>query len=282
MRCINALSINYKAKFNYFCCRTCSIYLSQLYKERIIMIKNILAPYTSENVHPGFSVDCVILSFHKGKLRVLLYKFSLEDYWALPGGFMLIHESADQAAYRILESRTGLKNKFLKQFQLFSNPKRTVMKQNEDFVNKNAPTPKEGEWLLQRFISMGYYALVKFDEVDLFHDEGVTYKWYDIHQLPRMYSDHENIVTTALKTIRTMLPVIPVGNELLPEKFTMSELRKIYEIILGKSLDRRNFQRKVLSEGNIIQLDEKIGDKVYNPPILYSFSLSENSEADLY
>jgi len=246
------------------------------------MGKNILAPYTSENIHPGFSVDCVILSFHKNKIRVLLYKFNLEDYWAIPGGFMLKHENADEAAYRILKSRIGLTNIYLKQFHLFSDPKRTIMKQNKDFVKKNAATPKDGEWLLQRFISMGYYALVKYEEVDLTHDKEENYKWYDIHQLPHMYSDHENIVATAMETIRTMLPVIPIGYELLPEKFTMSELRKIYEIILGKTLDRRNFQRKVLSDGRIIQLEERISNKTYNPPILYSFSLSEGDSPELF
>lgn len=244
------------------------------------MKKSILAPYTSENIHPGFSVDCVILSFHKGKIRVLLYKFNLEDYWAIPGGFMLKHEDAGQAAYRILKSRTGLKNTYLKQFHLFSDPSRTIIKQNQDFVKKNAATPKEGEWLLQRFISMGYYALVKFKDVNLFYDESTTYRWFDINQLPRMYSDHENIIRTALITIRMMLPVIPVGYELLPEKFTMSELRKIYEIILGKSLDRRNFQRKVLSGGRVRQLDERNSDKTYNPSILYSFNLPKDENSD--
>ncbi len=104
------------------------------------MSTNKFWPYNEENIHPGFSVDCVILSFHKGKLKVLLNKFSLKDYWSLPGGFMFNNEAADEAAYRILKTRTGLTDIFLKQFYLFSDPKRTIMKQNIDFVERNETT----------------------------------------------------------------------------------------------------------------------------------------------
>lgn len=242
------------------------------------MSTNKFWPYNEENIHPGFSVDCVILSFHKGKLKVLLNKFSLKDYWSLPGGFMFNSEAADEAAYRILKTRTGLTDIFLKQFYLFSDPKRTIMKQNIDFVERNETTKGEGQWLLRRFVSLGFYALVKYDEVKLTTVDGELSKWYDINTLPSLYSDHENIIKTALETIRTMLPVIPIGNELLPEKFTMTELRKIYEIILGKTLDRRNFQRKILSEGYVVQLDERKSSQVYNAPILYSFSLQNRDE----
>lgn len=227
--------------------------------------------YNEENIHPGFSVDCVIFSFNKGKINVLLRKFELEDYWSLLGGFMFNHEDADEAAYRILESHTGLKNIFLKQFYLFSDPKRTDIEQNRDYLIKNASKNHNGHWLLRRFISLGYYALVKYDEVQLSGSPDETLKWYDINKLPHLQSDHNDIIKTALKTIKAMLPVIPIGYELLPEKFTMTELRKIYEIILGKTFDRRNFQRKVLSDGRIVQLEETKTSKTYNPPILYTF-----------
>jgi len=227
--------------------------------------------YTEENIHPGFSVDCVIFGFHKGKIKVLLRKFDLEDYWSLLGGFMFNQENADQAAHRVLEFHTGLKNIFLKQFHLFSNPNRTNITQNMDYVNKNATPDNDGKWLLRRFISMGYYALVKYENVKLPLSPDETLKWYDIQKLPHLQSDHKNIIETALIMIRSMLPLIPIGYELLPEKFTMTELRKIYEIILGKTLDRRNFQRKTLSEGRVIQLNETVSGKTYNPPILYTF-----------
>ncbi|NDV70148.1 NUDIX domain-containing protein [Dysgonomonas sp. 25] len=227
--------------------------------------------YKEEDIHPGFSVDCVIFSFHKRKLQVLLRKFALEDYWSLLGGFMYNHEDSEQAAYRILEHHTGTRNMFLRQFHLFSDPTRTDMEQNKNYINRNASSEEEGKWLLRRFITMGYYALVKYDNVKLSAAPDESLKWYDIQKLPHLQSDHENIIKTALKTIRAMLPVIPIGYELLPEKFTMTELRKIYEIIMEKEFDRRNFQRKILSEGSVVQLDETVSGKTYNPPILYSF-----------
>ncbi|MBB4037758.1 ADP-ribose pyrophosphatase YjhB (NUDIX family) [Dysgonomonas hofstadii] len=237
--------------------------------------KNLFYPYTVDNIHPGFSIDCVILSFHKKKLRILLNKFDISKYWQLPGGFMFKDESADEAAARILASRTGLTNVYLRQFHLFSDPKRTKMDQNIEYIEKNADKGRDvtntNKWFLQRFISLGYYAFVKFDDVELVSVKEDTAKWFDVENLPALYSDHDNIIKTAKETIISLLPVIPIGYELLPEKFTMSELRKIYEIILGKTMDRRNFQRKVMSTGAIVQLDEIKSTSSYNPPILYSF-----------
>jgi ADP-ribose pyrophosphatase YjhB (NUDIX family) len=236
------------------------------------MSTSVFSLYTAENIHPGFSIDCVILSFYKGKLKILLNKFNLEEYWTLPGGFMLNYEDANQAAYRILKSRTGLSDIFLKQFHLFSDPKRTIMEQNIRFVRQHATNEEEGKWLLQRFISLGYYALVRYEEVELPEIEGEIFQWYNIDQLPELYSDHQNIIEKSIEHIRNMLPVFPVIYNLLPEKFTMTDLRKVYEGFTGKPLDRRNFQRKVISEGFIVALDEKNSEKTYNPTKLYSFN----------
>ncbi|MDR1526959.1 MAG: NUDIX domain-containing protein [Dysgonamonadaceae bacterium] len=239
------------------------------------MASKVFGLYTSENIHPGFSINCVILSFYKGNLKVLLYKFSLKKYWALPGGFMLKHEDADQAAYRILKSQTGLSDVFLKQFYLFSDPQRTIMEQNIRFVHQNATNEEEGKWLLQRFVSLGYYALVRYEEVEFPEIEREDFQWYDVDQLPDLYSDHQKIIEKSIKGIRNMLPVFPVIYKLLPDKFTMSELRKVYECFIGKALDRRNFQRKVFSEGFIVPLNEKKSTKIYNPTKLYSFNFAK-------
>lgn len=227
--------------------------------------------YTEDNIHPGFSVDCVLLSFHKGKIKVLLRKFALGDYYALLGGFMFNHEDANQAAHRILQERAGIDNIFLKQFYLFSDPNRTITSQNQEYVKINAESEAEGKWLIRRFISMGYLALVQYDKVTLSKCVDETLNWYDINKLPPLQSDHANIIKIAMERISMLFPVIPVGYELLPEKFTMTELRKIYEIFLDKKLDRRNFQRKILSNDCIEQLDETLEGKSYNPPILYRF-----------
>jgi ADP-ribose pyrophosphatase YjhB (NUDIX family) len=248
------------------------------------MAKSVFDLYTAENIHPGFSIDCVILSFYKGKLKILLNKFNLEEYWTLPGGFMLNHEDADQAAYRILKSRTGLSDTFLKQFYLFSDPRRTIMEQNIRFVSQNAMNDEEGKWLLQRFVSLGYYALVRYEKVEFPAIEGEISQWYDIDRLPKLYSDHQNIIEKSIERIRNLLPIFPVIYKLLPEKFTMSELRKVYEGFTGKPLDRRNFQRKVFSEGFIVPLDEKKSDKTYNPTMLYSFNFAKKNifHQDIY
>ncbi|NDW18822.1 hypothetical protein D0T53_07840 [Dysgonomonas sp. 216] len=243
-------------------------------------------PYTAENIHPGFSIDCVILSFHKKKLRILLNKFDISKYWQLPGGFMFKTESSDQAATRVLSERTGLTGIYLKQFYLFSDPHRTKMDQNLEYIEKNADKGRHTEdtdkWFLKRFVSLGYYAFVKYDDVNLSSTKEDTAKWFDINNLPELYSDHRNIINTSLEMIRSLLSILPVGYELLPEKFTMSDLRKIYEIILDKTLDRRNFQRKVLATGAIIQLEETGSSSSYNPPILYSFDKEKKDMIDFY
>ena len=227
--------------------------------------------YTDENIHPGFSIDCVLFCFNKGKIKVLLRKFALKDYYSLLGGFMFKHEDANQAAYRILEDYSGIKNIFLRQFHLFSDPNRTIPSQNEEYVKRNAKSDNEGSWLLHRFISMGYLALVQYDKINLSEGTDESLVWCDIKKLPPLQSDHANIIQMALEHTQMIFPLIPVGYELLPEKITMTELRNIYEIILNKKLDRRNFQRKILSQDYIEQLKEIKGGRTYNPPILYRF-----------
>lgn len=237
------------------------------------MPQNMFNFYNEENTHPGFSIDCVIISFYKGKLRILLNKpLYLKEHWSLPGGFMFNTENADQAAYRVLKERVGLKNVYLKQFYLFSDVNRTDIEHNKKIVTSSKLNIEDAQWYCRRFVSLGYYALVQYQNVTEPSDESIVSKWYDIDKLPPLYTDHENIIRMALATIRTMLPIIPIGRMLLPEKFAMTELRRIYEIILGKPLDRRNFQRKVLSEGWVVQLDEIKGNKTYNPTFLYKFN----------
>lgn len=246
--------------------------------------KSLFAPYTINDIHPGFSIDCVILSFHKKKFRVLLNKFDISNYWQLPGGFMFNDEDSDDAAKRILFQRTGLRNIYLKQFYLFTDPKRTIIEQNTAYMseekNKGYVIDDEIKWFLHRFISLGYYAFVKYENISLSKVKEDMSKWFAIDNLPPLYSDHENIIKTSLQYIRMSLPIIPIGHEILPEKFTMGELRRIYEIILEKALDRRNFQRKVLATGAIIQLDQKKSESSYNAAILYSFDKDKKDMID--
>lgn len=214
---------------------------------------------SAESFHPGLSVDCIIFGFHEGNMKILLNKFSHYTKWMLPGGFVYKDENIDDAAIRILENRTGLSNTYLQQFYTFGDKTRTSLSENDDMLLKAGITSakdREKHWLVQRFVSVGYYALVEYSQVRLTTNPDEEIAWFDLDEIPELYTDHNNIVDKALTTIRIQLATLPIGYELLPEKFTMTELRIIYETILRKKLDRRNFQRKMLSTGLIYKLDE--------------------------
>lgn len=231
---------------------------------------------------PNISVDCVILGFHERYLKVLLYKNKQSDKWMLPWGFVGKEEGVDDAALRVLSSRTGLENVYLKQFHLFGK------KYNENTENTTATIKslmlesETGNWNLQRFLSLGYYALVKYDSVLLKTDEDESTDWFDIQNLPALFSDHKEQIEAAVDAIKQQLGYIPIGFELLPEDFTMPELRSIYEAIIGKELDRRNFQRKMLASGIMIPLNETRKSGAHKSPNLYRFDEDKYEKARKY
>ncbi len=231
-------------------------------------------------IQPGFSIDCVIFCFQDGKLRVLLHKFHKFDKMMLPGGFVFRDEDADEAAHRILYQRTGLQNIYLSQLNLFGEVHRTSADENMKVIMAAGLPQKSVDWLLQRFITMSYYSLIKCSDIQLFANSEVeTIDWYSIDNLPPIYADHGKIIEKAIERMRINLGHIPVGYELLPKKFTMPELRLIYESILGKELDRRNFQRKMLASGLVIKLNESRKCGAHRSPILYSFNVEKYEEA---
>ena len=222
---------------------------------------------------PGISVDCTIFGFHENVLKVLLLKVKHSNKWALPGGFIYKHEAIEQAAYRVLQERTGVDNIFLQQFNAFGNPDRSdpTIHQNR-YQEFGIKIPKDN-WLLQRFITIGYYALIDFTEVDLrdaMLNEGAD--WIDINKLSNLMMDHESIVLKALESVRTQLAYLPIGRNLLPKKFTMPELQKLYETILDQKLDRRNFQRKMIGFGILNKLSETRKGGAHKAPFLYTFN----------
>lgn len=218
------------------------------------------------------SLDCVVFGFHAGELRILLLKMRGQDQLALPGGFMLPQESLEEAAIRTLKQRTGLENIFLQQFHVFSDPGRSDAPDRMSALKKLGMHPAKLEWFTQRFISVGFYALVEFSLVDPQPDAlSESCSWYSLEQRGRLILDHDRILETALATLRAQLNYQPIGYNLLPRKFTMPELQKLYETILGKRLDRRNFQRKMLSYGILQVLDEKRTGVAHKAPYLYSF-----------
>ncbi len=231
-------------------------------------------------VLPHVSVDCVIFGFHENQLRVLLLRLRNIEEWSLPGGRLFPDESLDDAAHRVLKERTGLKDIFLKQFYTFGDRSRM---DNTDFraiLATQGIQLQASHVLFDRTISVGYYALVEFSQVtpglDVLTEE---WRWWDVREAPAMLFDHNSIMSEALKKLRRQLRYDPVGLNLLPEKFTMPELQKLYETILGKTLDRRNFQKRVLGYGILKRLEERRVGGAHKSPFLYCFDREEYFKA---
>lgn len=226
------------------------------------------------------SLDCVIFGFHTNQLKVLVLRLKNTGEWALPGGFVCEDESMEVAAKRVLKVRTGLDDIFLRQFHVFSDPNRSNRNPavTDHVMAGNLYPPVD--WFNQRFISVGFYALVEFSQVipqpDSLSD---VCEWRNLDDIGNLMIDHNVILEKALETLRLQLSFQPIGYNLLPEKFTMSELRTLYETILGKELDRRNFQRKILTYDILIQLDEVRQGVAHKAPVLYKFNLENYQKA---
>jgi 8-oxo-dGTP diphosphatase len=226
-----------------------------------------------QKIVPNISVDCVIFGFDFNQLNVLLAERKLVDEktdevliddWTLTGYHIFEDEDFDTAAARILKKVSGLDNIYLEQFYAFG---------RVDRVN----SPKDQLWMdhqsgfSNRIVTVGYYSLIDNTTVTLSLRER-NVKWFPISDLPELAFDHLEIINKALEKLRDKLRYEPVGFELLPEKFTISLLQKLYESILGTNLDRRNFRKKVLQLKYIIPLNEKqIGVK-HKPAQLFLFS----------
>lgn len=210
--------------------------------------------------HPSVTTDCVIFGFDGQEgLKVLLVERGIEPFkgkWAFPGGFLRIDESAEQGALRELREETGLTGAYIKQFHTFSEPDRD---------------PRE------RVITIAYYALVKLQDVKG-GDDAARAQWWAMDDVPSLAFDHDMILRLALQALRRQIHFEPVGFELLPEKFTMSELQQLYEAILDVKFDRRNFYKKMLHLGLLTQLDETGGEPGKRSAFLYRFNRGSYDE----
>ncbi|MBP6556787.1 MAG: NUDIX hydrolase [Flavobacterium sp.] len=240
------------------------------------MLESILN--NTENYHPGLSIDCVIFGFYDDELKVLLIKSKHMGNWSLPGGFVKINEDINTAALSVLQERTGIEGIFLRQFATFGSLSRNDNTRNEALLDYYKISKEKRKWFLQRFVTIGYYALVDFKKIqpNLNTDEEI--EWIDHKNVPELILDHNEILEKALQTLRRELNLMPVGYTLLAEKFTISELQKLYETILGKQLDRRNFLRKINTIGILIKLDEKKSNVAHKAPNLYSFDVEKYQE----
>lgn len=193
--------------------------------------------------------------------------------WAIPGGFVKKDEEVDNAATRILEKRTGLKDIFLEQFHLFGNLERHDNYHVNKLVGDKVIPPSHEGWFRQRFVTVGYFALVEFSKVEPAPDTiSEKCEWISLNTHPKLILDHQKIINRGLKALQNRLRSQPIGRELLPEKFTMTELRTLYETILGEKLDRGNFQRKILSYGFLKRLEETRKGGAHKAPYLYTFN----------
>lgn len=218
------------------------------------------------------SIDCVILGFHDNTLKVLLPEFTGTEDFVLPGGYLRIDEGIDDAANRILFERTGLKDIYLEQFACFGNSDRNVKETMMKFMKANNITDEDNPWVTQRFITIGYYALVDYTLVKpIENTPEANTRWFDINELPSIGFDHLEIIQKALENLRRALDYKVVGSNLLPEKFTMKELQSLYETILGKEIRRSNFQKKILDMEILERLEKKFTGAANKAPYLYKF-----------
>ncbi len=210
--------------------------------------------YTYEYPRPALTVDCVVFGLDEEDLKVLLIRRALEPFqgrWALPGGFVHMEESLEDAARRELQEEAGIRPGLLEQLYTFGDPGRD---------------PRG------RVVSVAYFALVKLSDhrVQAATDARDA-AWFSVWDAPRLAFDHAEILTMALQRLKGKVRYQPLGFELLPPKFTLTQLQRLYEVILERPLDKRNFRKKLLSMELLEELDEVEQDVSHRAARLYRF-----------
>jgi len=203
----------------------------------------------------AFSVDCVIFGFDGKNLKVLLIKSSTDEFfghWSLIGDLIFPNEDLDNAAHRILQQRTGLADLYLEQVYAFGQ------------VNRHP---------LGRVVTVAYYSLININD---YTQNAASYEneatWHNLKEVGQLAFDHNKILEASIEGLKKRLVTHPIGANLLPEKFTLTELQFLYEAILDKPLDKRNFRKKILSIDILIDLNEMQKDVAHRPAKLYSFA----------
>ncbi len=203
---------------------------------------------------PSVTCDVVILTLVEGDLRVLLIKrrhWPFEGMWAIPGGFLNMDESLEDAARRELEEETGIKDLYLEQLYTFGD------------VNRDPRT---------RVITVVYYALVDAARLNVrAGDDAADTQWCSMYSLPPMAFDHKNILDYTLQRLRGKLEYTNIGFQLLPPEFTLRELQAVYEAILKRTIDKRNFRKKILSTGILQETNRTKMEGSHRPARLYRF-----------
>lgn len=219
------------------------------------------------------SVDCVIFGFDFGKLNVLLlernFTYNGKEYndLKLPGDLVRKDEDLDTAASRVLKELTGLENIYLKQFAAIGTPDRLYRQARDMEWLRSIGHPEEV------VVTVAYYSLINIDQdkIDKFGLQANT-RWYPVADIAELAFDHLEILQDALTMLRTELRSNPIGFELLPSKFTLSQLQKLYEVILGTNLDKRNFRKKVSNMPYVVPINEKEKGVSHKPARYFIFS----------
>ena len=210
--------------------------------------------YTYDYPRPALTVDCVVFGMDEEDLKVLLIKRGLEPFqgkWALPGGFVRMEESLDEAARRELEEESGIRPSHLEQLYTFGEPGRD---------------PRG------RVVTVAYFALVKLSDHRVHAStDAREAAWFSVWDTPKLAFDHPDILSTALLRLKGKVRYQPIGFELLPPKFTLTQLQRLYEIILERELDKRNFRKKILAMDLLVELDEVEQDVPHRAARYYRF-----------
>ncbi|ESA36298.1 nudix hydrolase [Leptolyngbya sp. Heron Island J] len=211
--------------------------------------------YTYDYPRPAITVDCVVFGIDQTQcLQVLLIQRQLPpfiDQWALPGGFVRLDEALEQAARRELHEETGIKGLFLEQLQAYGRPERDPRGHT---------------------VTISFCALVNLWDYQIkAATDAKQARWWPMEQLPSLAFDHKMIVDDAISTLRTTIRHRPIGFELLPQKFTLTQLQRLYEIVLDRPFDKRNFRKKLLKLDILIALDEKETNVGHRAAQLYQF-----------
>jgi len=197
------------------------------------------------------TVDIVILTIKNNALQVLLVKRNTEpfkDKWAIPGNYIRMSENLDEAATRILKEKTNVENIYLEQLYTFGDPLRHPV---------------------SRVITCAYFALIRSEDINVTTTTDIA--WHKVFDLPPLAFDHKEIIQYSLKRTRERLEMCPVAYQLLNEKFTLTEMQRAYEMIMEKSLDKRNFRKKVITTEGLRELNEFSKSSSKRPARLYTF-----------
>jgi 8-oxo-dGTP diphosphatase len=211
---------------------------------------------------PLVTVDIVLFTVIQNHLKVLLIQrrqLPYDHMWAIPGGFIHMGETLEQAASRRLYEETNVNSIYLEQLSSFGRPDRD---------------PRA------RVITVAYYALVSAEKINVqAHANAEDVSWFSVDELPELAFDHAEIVQKALSRLKENLEASSVAFQLLPEKFTLTELQRVYELILGKPMDKRNFRKKILASDILADTGETKMEGYHRPAQLYAFAQHHQQQA---